>query len=90
MKDEDFAKLTAACQNWALEAGPARDWQDSFCAAGGVDGAEVEPGTFRSKKCPGLYIIGETLDVDGKSGGYNLHFAFGSGYLAAEDILNGR
>ncbi|MDR0291751.1 MAG: aminoacetone oxidase family FAD-binding enzyme [Elusimicrobium sp.] len=86
MKIEEFDRLAAAPQNWVFEAGPARDWQDSFCAAGGVDGAEIYPQTFESKKCRGLYIIGETADADGKSGGYNLHFAFGSGYLAAEDI----
>ncbi|MCL2887966.1 MAG: aminoacetone oxidase family FAD-binding enzyme [Elusimicrobia bacterium] len=86
MKAEDFNRLTAALQNWILEAGPARDWQDSFCAAGGVDCAEIDAQTLQSKKCPGLYIIGEELDADGKSGGYNLHFAFGCGYLAAEEI----
>ena len=86
MKAEDFNRLTTALQNWILEAGPARDWRDSFCAAGGVDGEEIDARTLQSKKCPGLYIIGETLDADGKSGGYNLHFAFGGGYLAAEEI----
>jgi Predicted flavoproteins len=37
---------------------------------------------MESRLVPGLYLVGETLDVAGPCGGFNLHFAFGSGYLA--------
>ncbi len=49
---------------------------------GGVDTAEVNPDTMGSLLVPGLYFAGEILDVDGICGGYNLHWAFASGYLA--------
>ena len=58
---------------------------DSFNQAqvtkGGVDIEEVDE-NFESRICKGLFFAGEVLDVDGKCGGYNLHFAFASGYKA--------
>ncbi len=55
--------------------------------AGGIAIDEID-GTFQSKKYPGLYIIGEALDVDGKCGGYNLHFAFSSAITASRCLTN--
>ena len=49
---------------------------------GGVSLREVNPRTLESKKVPGLFFAGEILDLDGPSGGYNLQWAFSSGYLA--------
>ena len=54
--------------------------------AGGVPLEEVERGSFRSRLREGLYRTGELLDVDGICGGYNLHWAMASGYLAAKSI----
>ena len=56
---------------------------------GGVCVDEVDRRTFASRLCPGLYIIGEALDVDGECGGYNLTFAFASAYAAAKAITTG-
>jgi predicted Rossmann fold flavoprotein len=55
-----------------------------FCqvSAGGVPVGEVDPQTLESRRVKGLYLTGETLDVVGPCGGYNLHFAFASGALA--------
>lgn len=49
---------------------------------GGVSLTEINPATFESKLVPNLYFVGEVLDVDGKCGGFNLAFAWISGYLA--------
>ena len=49
---------------------------------GGVRLSEIDPVTFESKIVPGLYIAGEMLDVDGKCGGNNLHFAWAGGVLS--------
>ncbi len=51
-------------------------------AAGGVDTAEVNPRTMESLRLPGLFFCGEILDVAGRLGGYNLHWAWASGELA--------
>ena len=55
--------------------------QAQICT-GGVDTAEIEAETMQSKRVPGLYIVGELLDVDGICGGYNLQWAWSSGYAA--------
>ncbi|MBE5756272.1 MAG: aminoacetone oxidase family FAD-binding enzyme [Clostridiales bacterium] len=54
---------------------------------GGVDTTDINEKTMESKLVKGLYIVGEMLDVDGDSGGYNLQWAFSSSYLAVKDIL---
>lgn len=60
----------------------------AMCTTGGVDLGEVDLGDFQAKAHPGLYLIGEMLDVDGDTGGYNLQFAFSSG-LACGVTLGG-
>lgn len=56
-------------------------------AKGGVEINEITP-SFESKKYPNLFLGGEILDIDGKCGGYNLHFAFLSGLVIAKAIVN--
>ena len=53
---------------------------------GGVNVDEINPKTMESKKVPDLYFIGEVLDIDGLTGGYNLQLAFTSAYAAANAI----
>ena len=55
-----------------------------MATSGGVARDEVRPNTLESRLVGGLYFAGETLDVDGRCGGYNLQWAFSSGRLAAE------
>ncbi len=55
-------------------------------SAGGVDTGEVESETMESKRMPGVFFTGEVLDVDGKCGGYNLHFAWACASIAAEAV----
>ncbi len=59
-----------------------RGWNDAEFTAGGINHHEVDPRTLESKKCPGLYLAGEILDVNGKRGGFNLAWAWASGYVA--------
>ena len=58
----------------------------AMCTSGGVSLDEINLNTFETKKYPHLYIIGEALDVDGDTGGYNIQFAFSSGYLCATNL----
>ena len=55
---------------------------EAIVTAGGVNVKELDPKTMQSKLVPGLYLCGEMLDVDAHTGGYNLHIAFSTGYLA--------
>ena len=61
-------------------------YQLAMCTSGGVSLDEIDLNTFEAKKYPHLYIIGEALDVDGDTGGYNIQFAFSSGFLCAKDL----
>ncbi|MBQ9971997.1 MAG: NAD(P)/FAD-dependent oxidoreductase, partial [Firmicutes bacterium] len=59
----------------------------AMATAGGVSLDEISTKTMETKKYPHLFIIGECLDVDGDTGGYNLQFAFSSAFAAANSIL---
>ena len=52
--------------------------------------SELEPESFGFRGCPGLYFVGETLDCAGTCGGFNLHWAFGSGLVAGRDAARPR
>ncbi len=54
--------------------------------AGGVPLEEVQLETMESSKCPGLYLAGEVLDVDGRIGGFNFQWAWSSGFVAGSDV----
>lgn len=64
-----------------------RPIEESIITAGGVCLDEVDAKTLESKLVKGLYFAGETLDIDGPTGGFNLQAAFSTGYLAGSAIL---
>ena len=66
----------------------APDIDRAYVTRGGVSLREVDRKTMESKIVPGLYIIGEALDIDGISGGYNLQACMSEAYLAAKSILD--
>ncbi len=69
------------CRNWELHVIGSNPYDNAQVSAGGVDTTEITD-TMESKKIPGIFMAGEMLDVDGKCGGYNLQWAWCSGYLA--------
>ncbi len=75
-------RLAAFLQDWRFEIIGARGWNEAMVTAGGVSVDEVDPRGFGSRKAAGLHLTGEMLDVDGDSGGCNLHFAWASGLAA--------
>ena len=54
--------------------------------AGGIPLDEIDPATMQSRVCPGLYLVGEILDVDGRLGGFNFQWAWSSGWVAGQAI----
>ena len=79
---EKIRELCSLLFHFSFKASKIADFTKAQCTAGGVSVSEVYPETMESKLCPNLYFAGEILDVDGLCGGYNLHFAFGSGILS--------
>ncbi|HQP08952.1 MAG TPA: aminoacetone oxidase family FAD-binding enzyme, partial [Anaerolineaceae bacterium] len=85
LKDLDDGTLNAL--TWMLQALPftvkgVKGFEFCQLSAGGVPVGEVDPITLESRLLPGLHLCGETLDVFGPCGGFNLQFAFSSGSLA--------
>jgi len=63
-----------------------RGYDFAEVTAGGVPLSEIHLETMESRVCPGLYVIGEICDVDGRIGGYNFQWAWASGYVAGKSI----
>jgi hypothetical protein len=63
-----------------------RGWNEAEFTAGGVAVNEIVPGTLESMLQKGVYFAGEVLDVNGKRGGYNLGWAWASGYVAGQTL----
>lgn len=80
--DEQLAKLAKLLKGWRFEVDGTKGWNDAQVTAGGISCDQVDPQTMESQLQKGLYLCGEVLDVDGKCGGYNLQWAFASGWLA--------
>ena len=59
---------------------------EEFVTAGGVALGEVNLATMESRRCPGLYLAGELLDVDGVTGGFNFQACWSGGWLAGQAI----
>ena len=78
--------ITEKLRNWNLIIKRPRPFSESMVTAGGVSMDEVNPKTMESSKAKGLYFAGEILDIDGVSGGYNLQFAWSTGYIAGNSV----
>ena len=63
-----------------------RDWNEAIVTQGGVALSEVNPKTMESRLVQGVYIVGELLDLDADTGGYNLQIAFSTGHAAGEAV----
>lgn len=71
------------CKAWEFTVTGTNSYEQAQVCAGGIDIKEVSE-KLESQKVPGLYFAGEILDVDGKCGGYNLQWAWTSGYIAGK------
>ena len=82
LEDSTLERLVDKLRDTRLVVKGVRGFEYCQVSAGGVPVGEVHPQTMASRLVNGLYLTGETLDVVGPCGGYNLHFAFSSGALA--------
>ena len=81
-------KLVSNISNLTLEIDGTLDFDRSQVSTGGISLTEINPDTMESLKVPGMYLVGEVLDVDGICGGFNLAFAFTTGYIAGKGVSN--
>ncbi len=82
--DRQLDTLGAAVNRWELVPHGTEGYRTAEVTLGGVDTAELSSKTMESKKVPGLYFIGEVVDVTGHLGGYNFQWAWASGYVAGQ------
>ncbi|MEM7028383.1 MAG: NAD(P)/FAD-dependent oxidoreductase [Chloroflexota bacterium] len=77
-----FKQLSSNIQQWHVLPAGSEGYRKAEVTCGGVDTNELSSKTFEAKKVPGLYFIGEVVDVTGWLGGYNFQWAWSSGYCA--------
>lgn len=84
LTDDDCKSLTRSIKHTAVSVKKPRGAEFAQVCTGGIYTKEIDVRTLESKIHPGLYFCGELLDVDGICGGYNLQWAWTSGYIAGE------
>jgi predicted Rossmann fold flavoprotein len=72
--------------HWRVKPSGTEGYRTAEVTIGGIDTNEVSQKTFESKKAPGLYFIGESLDVTGHLGGHNFQWAWASGFCCGESV----
>lgn len=84
VSDSGLNRLAKVIKGLELSVKAVSGYEKAQVTAGGIRLSEVYPDTMESSRCPGLYLTGEILDVDGICGGYNLQWAWTTGYLAGK------
>jgi predicted Rossmann fold flavoprotein len=84
--NEYLRKIVKQIQCWQLKPTGTLGYKIAEVTTGGIDTNEISSKTFEAKKVPGLHFIGEVLDVTGQLGGYNLHWAFASGFCCSQVV----
>ena len=84
---EERRRVLEAIKGLRVKLSGFRPIEEAIITRGGVSTKEIDPKSMKSKLCEGLYFIGEVLDVDAYTGGYNLQIAFSSAVAAARDAV---
>jgi predicted Rossmann fold flavoprotein len=85
---DDRRRLVHALVEWPLPVIGTRGYNYAEATAGGVSLDEITPSTMASRVCPGLYLVGEILDVDGRIGGFNFQWAWSSAFVAGRALAS--
>lgn len=80
---EEREKLASLIKNFTLETKENKNFSSAVVTSGGVKTAEINPKTMESKLVKDLYFVGEVIDIDGLTGGFNLQIAFTTAYSAS-------
>lgn len=82
LSGQELNLLAGNIKEFVMHIKATNSFEDAQVCSGGVDTAEIDAATMESRLHKGLYFAGEIVDVDGTCGGYNLQWAWSSGYLA--------
>ena len=86
LRKDQRRKLVHGLLAWPMPVRDSRGYSHAEVTAGGVPLSEINPRSMASRKCPGLFLVGEILDVDGRIGGFNFQWAWASAWVAASGI----
>ena len=86
LTERERAALAAKLQSWQITPAGTEGYKKAEVTAGGVATSELSSRTMEAKRAPGLYFIGEVVDVTGHLGGYNFQWAWASGYAAGQFV----
>jgi predicted Rossmann fold flavoprotein len=84
--NQALADLEHLAHNWIITPEGTEGYAKAEVTAGGVDTSELSAKTMESRKIPGLYFIGEVVDVTGHLGGFNFQWAWGSGFSCGQAV----
>ena len=84
--DDRLLAIAAQLHQWAMKPAATEGYRTAEVTLGGVDTTELSSRTMESLRQPGLYFIGEVVDVTGHLGGFNFQWAWASGHAAGEVI----
>ena len=90
MSKSQLEKLLEALTCMPFTVSKVDSLEKAMATTGGISRNEINPRTMQSKKFNNLYFAGEFIDVDGPCGGYNIQWAFSSGYLAGQLKSSGK
>ena len=84
--NRSLAELEEGIHHWQVAPAGTEGYEKAEVTAGGVDTNELSAKTMKSRKVPGLFFIGEVVDVTGQLGGFNFQWAWASGYCAGQAV----
>jgi predicted Rossmann fold flavoprotein len=84
--DAKFAQIVAALKAWTVKPVSSEGYRTAEVTLGGVDTSDLDAATLQARAVPGLYFIGEVVDVTGWLGGYNFQWAWASGWAAGQAV----
>ena len=86
LRDRAVADIATALKSWHLIPSGTEGYAKAEVTSGGVDTAALSQRTMAAKSVPGLFVIGEAMDVTGWLGGYNFQWAWSSGWCAGQAV----
>ena len=87
LSDKEIENIINILTNWRIKIRGTKNWPSAQVTAGGVDTNEINLNTMESKLVKGLFFAGEIVDIDGQCGGFNLQWAWSSGYIAGKNAV---
>ncbi|WP_415891431.1 NAD(P)/FAD-dependent oxidoreductase [Neptuniibacter sp. SY11_33] len=84
--NKDLETVNSAFREWKIKPSGTEGYRTAEVTLGGIDTNEINQKTMEAKKAPGLYFIGECLDVTGHLGGHNFQWAWASGFAAGQVV----